>query len=348
GADRSRLGGVRRQFAFAAAAAVGLVLACVLIAAALMFVSSHDALLASGVAVAAGVIAVRTATLLAGGVAADVIAIRDALVAVGEGRRDVGAGVAARDELGELGRAADAMARRLADEEARRKAADGARRTLVAAVSHDLRTPVTALRLLVEAIEDDIVDVPTRRRYLATMQSHIRALSTMIDDLFELSRIEAGDVAWSIRSVELAGLLDETVEAIAVEARAKGVRVSTELPNAPLAARADPERVQRALLNLIRNAIRHTPSDGSVVVRAAATAAAVEIEVADTGDGIRPGDRERIFEPFYRGGGDAARGAEGAGLGLAIARAIVERHGGRIWLPASERGARVRFTLPPG
>lgn len=236
----------------------------------------------------------------------------------------------------------------IAERERVREAAETARRALVAAVSHDLRTPIASLRLLVEAVEDDIVDEDTRRRYLATMQTHIQSLSTMIDDLFELSRIEAGDVEWSMRQVELALLVDETVDAMLPEARAKRVDVRSEVAGPGLAARADPERIQRVLFNLIRNAIRHTPADGSVTVRAEARPGAVEIEVADNGDGIPDELRERVFDPFYRGTPDAARDSEGAGLGLAIARAIVEVHGGRIWLPATAEGTRVRFSIPLG
>ena len=100
------------------------------------------------------------------------------------------------------------------------------------------------------------------------------------------------------------------------------------------------------LFNLIQNAIRHTPADGSVVVRAAPAGDAVEIEVADTGSGIAAAERDRVFEPFYRGGTDAARTSDGAGLGLAISRAIVEAHGGRIWLADAGAGTAVRFSLP--
>jgi len=227
-----------------------------------------------------------------------------------------------------------------------RAAAEAARRQLVAAVSHDLRTPLAALRLLVEAVDDDIVDEPTRRRYLATMQTHIQSLSAMIDDLFELSRIEAGDIDWAIRRVELAPLVDETVAAMAPEGRARRVEVRSELDGAALVAAADPERIQRVLFNLIRNAIRHTPADGSVVVRAREGSDAVEIEVADSGPGIAPADRAKVFDAFYRGEPHAARDEGGAGLGLAIARAIVETHGGRIWLAPAEAGTRIRFSLP--
>jgi signal transduction histidine kinase len=235
----------------------------------------------------------------------------------------------------------------LIERERTRATAEAARRRLVAAVSHDLRTPIAALRLLVEAVEDDIVDPETRRRYLATMQTHIVSLSAMIDDLFELSRIEAGDVEWSLRQVELAPIVDETVAAMQPEAEARGVAVRSDLAAAELPARADPERIQRVLFNLIRNAIRHTPADGSVTVHAELGRDAVEIDVADDGAGIPAGDRARVFEPFYRAAA-ADRGSDGAGLGLAIARAIVEGHGGRIWLADSERGTRVRFSVPRG
>jgi signal transduction histidine kinase len=111
-------------------------------------------------------------------------------------------------------------------------------------------------------------------------------------------------------------------------------------------ARANPEKLQRVLFNLIQNAIRHTPADGSVVVRAEPIADRIEIEIADSGTGIALDEREHVFTAFYRGGADAARTGSGAGLGLAVSRAIVEAHGGRIWLPDTELGTRVRFSLP--
>jgi signal transduction histidine kinase len=234
----------------------------------------------------------------------------------------------------------------LAERERVRARAEETRRRLIAAVSHDLRTPIASLRLLVEAVDDEIVDDATRQRYLATMQTHIRSLSTMIDDLFELSRIEAGDIDWSMRQVELAMLVDETVVAMRPEARARRVEIRAELGDRELPAHADPERIQRVLFNLIRNAIHHTPADGSVTVRAEAGRDTIVVEVADTGEGIAAEEAERVFEPFYRGGPDAARDSDGAGLGLAISRAIVETHGGAIWIAPADSGTRVRFSLP--
>ena len=131
-----------------------------------------------------------------------------------------------------------------------------------------------------------------------------------------------------------------------VQAEAKGVAVLAEVPDALCAARANPEKLQRVLFNLIQNAIRHTPADGSVVVRAEPVADRIEVEVADTGDGIALEQREHVFTAFYRGGADAARTGGGAGLGLAVSRAIVEAHGGQIWLADTAVGTRVRFSLP--
>jgi signal transduction histidine kinase len=119
-----------------------------------------------------------------------------------------------------------------------------------------------------------------------------------------------------------------------------------EVPDTLCPAQANPEKLQRVLFNLIQNAIRHTPADGSVVVRAQPVGAGIEFEIADTGDGIRPEEREHVFTAFYRGGSDRARTNPGAGLGLAVSRAIVEAHGGRIWLAEAPVGTRVRFSLP--
>jgi signal transduction histidine kinase len=336
---------LRARFDVVVGVAVGVVLATVLAAAQLMFVSKHDALIVSAIVVAAALVALRAGRVASARVVREVGQIRDALTAVGAGERDrrVVAGSAA--ELAELADAVTRMIGQLAQEETRRDAADSARRRLVASISHDLRTPLAALRLMLAAIEDEVVDERTRARYLATMHTHVRALGSMIDDLFELSRLEAGDLDWSIRQVELPELVDETVAAMRVEAEAKGVDVAAELGALPSPARADPERLQRVLFNLIQNAIRHTPADGSVTLRAERAGDWVEIEVVDTGAGIPPEDRERLFEPFVRGENDGERGT-GAGLGLVISRAIVEAHGGRIWLADSEVGTRVRFVIP--
>jgi signal transduction histidine kinase len=242
------------------------------------------------------------------------------------------------------GALAAALAARLASEERSRREVEAARRRLVASVSHDLRTPLASLRLLVESIDDGVVTGETRDRYLGEIRTHVAALSALIDDLFELSRIEAGEIAWTMGRVELRELVGDTVAAMRAPAAARGVALAADLPPGEVVARANAEKLQRVLFNLIQNAIRHTPADGSVTVRARAAAGGVEVEVADDGAGISPADGAHLFDAFYRGT-DAAETGDGAGLGLAISRAIVEAHGGRIWLEAGAPGTRVRFTL---
>lgn len=238
---------------------------------------------------------------------------------------------------------ATALAVRLAMEERSRRQIEEARRQLVAAASHDLRTPLASLRLLVESIEDGVVTGETRDRYLGEIRTHVAVLSDLVDDLFELSRIEAGDISWTMRQIELGELIGDTVAAMRAPAEARGVKIAAELPAGHFVAQANAEKVQRVLFNLIQNAIRHTPADGSVTVRARNNVDGVEVEVADDGEGIPAADGEKVFDAFYRG--DASRGEDGAGLGLAISRAIVEAHGGKIWLEDGMPGTRVHFTL---
>jgi signal transduction histidine kinase len=237
-----------------------------------------------------------------------------------------------------------ALAMRQAMEERMNREVEEMRRQLVAAASHDLRTPLASLRLLVESIDDGVATGETRERYLKEIRTQVTVLSGLIDDLFELSRIAAGEICWTLRQVELRELIDESVAAMRPQAAARGVHVAADLPAGALLAEANAEKVQRVLFNLIQNAIRHTPADGSVTVRARPAGRSVEIEVDDEGEGISAAAAERVFEPFYRG--DASRGDDGAGLGLAISKAIVEAHGGRIWLEPGAPGTRIRFTLP--
>ncbi|MFZ0041182.1 MAG: HAMP domain-containing sensor histidine kinase [Solirubrobacteraceae bacterium] len=343
---RRRAGTLPRQLALVVAIALAPVLLALVVFSMLMLVSGHAVWLVVLVLVV-GVLALVGSRLIAGGIMRDVEAIRDALMAVGRGDRDVRITTNARDELAELAAAANAMIADLGEQAAARDQSESARRDLVAAVSHDLRTPITSLRLLAEALDDDIVvDEETRRSYLTRMRVNIDALSALIDDLFELSRLEAGDINWSLEQVPVGELVGETVDAMRAEAEAKGVAVLANVPDDLSPARGNPEKLQRVLFNLIQNAIRHTPADGSVVVRAQPVASGIEVEIVDSGDGIPPEDRERVFTAFYRGGTDAARTGDGAGLGLAISKAIVEAHGGRIWLADTPLGTSVRFRLP--
>ncbi len=339
-------GSLSWQLGIVIALVIGPLLVTLLILGLLMFVSSKDAALVAVIVALAGVAGVVAARRLANALAAEVATVRDGLVAVGGGEREIGLQPRGPDELRELAAAANVMIERLAAEELARDQSDTSRRHLVAAASHDLRTPITSLRLLAEAIDDELVVGEQRREYVQRMLTHIEALSALIDDLFELSRLEAGDITWSLEQVALGTLVNETVDAMRVHADVKRVIVTADLPTQLALARANPEKLQRVLFNLIQNAIRHSPADGSVVVRAETMHDVVEVEVENAGDSIPAEDRERVFDAFYRGSADPARSGGNAGLGLAVARAIVEAHGGKIWLPVTSTGTRVRFSVP--
>jgi signal transduction histidine kinase len=336
---RARVGGLRRQFVLVAVVAMVQLTLAVVLFVEQMFVSGHDAFFAVLAAAYATALTASAVHLLGRRALDDIEAVRTTLTLVGEGRRDVRTGVSGRDEIARLAADVDAMVARLDVEER-------ARRDLIAAVSHDLRTPITALRLLADAIDDGLVDAETRREYAARISTHVRALGALIDDLFELTRLESGELNWTMERVRLDLLLREAIEAMRPAADAGAVTVQAELNGSLAAARANPEKLQRVLFNLIQNAIRHTPPDGSVTVRAESIGDAIEIEVADTGSGIAGEHRARVFDPFYRA--DASRTDAGAGLGLAVSRAIVEAHGGSIWLEEATVGTRVRFRLPAG
>jgi signal transduction histidine kinase len=339
---RARIRGVRGQLGALAVLAAAQLGGAVALFAGLMFVSNEDALFMSLAAGYAGLVGLSAARLVARRALSDLDAVRAALAEVGEGSREVRIPVRGEDELANLAADVEAMVAKVAAEER-------ARRELVASVSHDLRTPITTLRLISEGLEDNIFEPERTHEQLRLISTHVRALGSLIDDLFELSRLEAGDIHWSMEHVRLDELVRETVEAMRPHAEAGRVAVHAELDDQLTTARGNSDQLQRVLFNLIQNAIRHTPADGSVVVRAhRVPGPAVEIEVADTGAGIDPALRDRIFEPYVQGPSRVAGENGSAGLGLAIARAIVEAHGGRIWIAASGPGTRIRFSLPAG
>jgi two-component system phosphate regulon sensor histidine kinase PhoR len=222
-----------------------------------------------------------------------------------------------------------------------------ARRDFVANISHELRTPITSIRLLVDTLQSQAVaDPETRSDLLAKIAVETETLSQLSQELLDLAQIESGQAMVRLVPASVAQLAAEVVERLAPQAERKRQTVAVEI--APdLTALADVDQVKRALGNLLHNAIKFTPPTGSVSVRAAAQEGDVMIEVADTGPGISPQDLPRVFERFFRG--DRSRPSGGTGLGLAIAKHVVEAHGGRIWVESEGRpghGAVFRFTLP--
>ncbi|GAA2876181.1 HAMP domain-containing sensor histidine kinase [Streptosporangium fragile] len=255
-------------------------------------------------------------------------------------------------ELGTIAKTLDQAYRRLRLAHERERALESARRELVAWVSHDLRTPLAGMRAMAEALEDGVVDDPeTVARYHRQIRLEVDRLADMVDDLFELSRIHAGALRLSRSRIGLGDLVADALAGVEQLARAKGVRLTGELgPMAPV--QADAGELSRALRNLVVNAIRHTPGDGTVWVRAAVRDGVACLSVADCCGGIPPDDLPRVFDVAFRGEAartprsDGAGAGAGAGLGLAIARGIVEAHQGSIGVVNTGPGCRFEIRLP--
>ncbi|GAA3549335.1 DUF4153 domain-containing protein [Nocardioides daeguensis] len=244
----------------------------------------------------------------------------------------------ARDEVGELARAFNTMARDLAG-------VDRQRRELVANVSHELRTPLAGLRAVLENVVDGVV--PDDRAVLATALAQAERMSGLVEDLLDLARVDAGKAPLAPRAVPIAALLADAVAE--AEALGRGVRYDVQVAPPELVVTADPARLHQLVANLLDNASRHSPAGGTVEVHAAATGERYRIDVRDSGPGVPPADRERVFEPFGTLAASAAAGTGGTGLGLAIARWVTDLHGGTIGFldPADgTSGARVRVDLP--
>ena len=217
-----------------------------------------------------------------------------------------------------------------------------ARRDMFANISHELRTPLTSISLLLDMLVTREQSADTISA-LEKMTTETDTLKEMAQELLDISLIESGRFAIKLDSANAAALIMPTIERLQPQADLKSIQFHmTECTDVPVWADAD--QVQRVLSNIFHNAIKFTPSDGSVIVSAIAEDECVRIEIQDSGPGIHPDDLPRIFERFFRA--DRTRKGAGTGLGLAIANHIVQAHGGSIWAEnAPETGAIIRFTL---
>jgi signal transduction histidine kinase len=250
-------------------------------------------------------------------------------------------------ELAALSAELEAAHGQLAQSWDRERSLEASRRELVAWVSHDLRTPLAGLRAMAEALQDGVVaDQPTVSRYHAQIHRETDRLTLMIDDLFELSRIHAGALRLSRERVRLGDLIDETLTSAEPLARAKGVRLRGSAAGR-LPVYVDSAEVGRALRNLVVNAIRHTPSDGTVEVLGDQDSGMAMVSVSDSCGGIPAQHLPRVFDIAFRGAAARTPGpGEGAGLGLSIARGIIEAHAGQIGVRNAGRGCEFVIRLP--
>jgi signal transduction histidine kinase len=328
-----RLPTVRLQLAGLAVLAVLLPLGAVLLSGWVMFHMGDDVKILA-VTAASALTALVAALVVARTIADAIDRVREASVELARGDLEARAPEGGPAEVAELAASFNEMGENL------RRLFDS-RRELVAWASHDLRTPLANMQAMIEALEDGLGGP---EQYVPALQEQVRALSRLVDDLFELARIDAGALTLELLELPVAPVVSTSLRGIEAEARLRHVTLAADVDQS-LTARFAPEKVERVLMNLLTNALRHTPSDGAVAVRAEPVGGAVRVAVEDSGEGLDAEAQARMFEHFWRG--DRSRSSRGAGLGLAIARGLVEAQGGRIWAEDREDGgARVCFTLP--
>jgi len=331
-----RLPSVRLQLTGLAMLAVALPLASVTLSGLVVFhMGAQDDVLF--VAAAAAATSLVGAILLTRNIAFHLERVRDASHELASGDLGARAPEGGPAELAELANSFNAMAGHLEE-------VFDARRELVAWASHDLRAPITSLQAMLEAMEDGVVEP---QHYLGTLHGQVRLLSSLVDDLFEMACIDSGAITLAVEPVDLGALVQGFLQHYELEAQARGLRVRTVVRDDETWAVCAPDKVERVLTNLVSNALRHTPAGGLVTASVTSGAGAVFVSLEDSGPGVADEERERIFEPFWRGDAARAPSVGGAGLGLAIARGLIDAQNGRIWAETPTRGGtRICFALP--
>ena len=291
-------------------------------------------------ALAAVIVAVGVSLALSRRIVSPLRAMTSASRRIAEGHFEERVQVTSQDELGQMGASFNQMAAQLEQTEAMR-------RQLIGDVSHELRTPLTAIKGSMEGLIDGVL--PSDAETFQQIHAEAERLSRLVDDLQELSRVEARAYELDVREADLASLIESALKRLTPSARAKRITLTSNLP-APLdPIRADADRLGQVLTNLISNAIQYTPEGGAVTVSAARSGKEVQVTVSDTGVGISPKHLQNIFTRFYRVDKSRSRASGGgSGIGLTIARLFVEAHGGKIWAESEGegKGSRFVFTLP--
>ncbi len=257
---------------------------------------------------------------------------------LGEGDFSQRAQIRDQGEMGELAQAFNSMAGNL-------ERADRLRRNLIADTAHELRSPLYNIRGYVEAIQDGVAEPD--EKIIGSINEEVVLLCRLLDDLRELAQAESGELKLSYHSENVTELVNHTLTIMQPKAKAKEILLSVYIPEALPPVRADSQRIVQVLRNLLENAIVHTPKGGSVAITARQQVELAEISVSDNGEGIPADDLTYIFERFYRVDKSRTRATGGSGLGLTIAKYLIEAHGGKIWVQSElGKGSCFSFTLP--
>lgn len=374
--DTTKLGGIRVKMAIPPLLTALIIAFNVTLIARMMFISPEDGQLQVAFLAFGAVLALLLAASIGGRVAGAVRRIEQGALRIADGeyayRLPAGEAAASTTELARLAACFNQMAASVQEAFERQRRAEAERRQVVTALSHDLRTPLASVRAMIEAIDDGVVsDAEMVRRYQRSIRGEVQHLSALMDNLFELSKLESGAYPLELDRVAIEDILSDAVEAVREQAEQAGLMISGCIAGPLPTVAVDARQIHRVLLNLLHNSLRHTPAGGAIAVRAdvadTPTGCQLVVQVLDTGEGIHPADLARVFEPTYRGEASRTRARTdqgGSGLGLAIARHIVLAHSGEIWaespLPAyvgqhlgeeggtAGPGTAVSFTLPVG
>ena len=314
----------------------------------MFFNKEHDLVLSGVLLLFAAIIATTFGIFVAASMADGLNALSDTAVKIADGNLEARVEIRGRDEVAQVGNAFNQMAQQLQTAEQQRAEVEKMRRDLIAWTSHDLRTPLTSIRAMIEALYDGVVDDPeTIRRYYQTMRSDIISLNEIIDDLFELAQLDAGGLKMEMDWHGLSDIVSDILESFQALAEQRDIRLVGHVGTDVDPVWMNTQKMSRVLSNLISNALRYTPAGGEVRVSAIRQENEIVVRVEDSGSGFDPEDLHRVFEQFYRGEQARSRKTGGAGLGLAISQGIVTAHKGTISadnLP--QGGAVVEFRLP--
>lgn len=313
----------------------------------LMFASDHDFALSVVLLIFAAIIATTFGIFVAASVTDELNQLAQAAHQLAKGDLTTRAMVSGRDEIGQMARHFNDMAEQLEATAQQQEELEAMRRDLIAWVSHDLRTPLTSIRAMVEALSDGVVtDKETVERYYRTIRADVLSLNHLINDLFELAQLDAGLVLEKMPH-SLTDLISDALESFRAVGSERGVEVAGTVGENLDPVYLNAPKIGRVLANILGNAVKYSPPGSCIMVTAERQAHVIRVTVKDQGAGFAAGDLPRIFEKFYRGEAARSRATGGAGLGLAIAQRIIQVHGGRIWAENHPQGgALVGFELP--
>jgi len=316
----------------------------------LMYISQHDMMLTTALLVFAGILAFISAMLIASSIIERIHHLNDASEKLAHGELGTRVEIHGNDELAQLAVMFNYMAKMLETTHHQQRQLEQSRRDLIAWASHDLRTPLAAIRAMNEAMLDGVVtDGETTRRYRQQIHLELQHLSQLIDDLFDMAQLDAGHLALNRKLTALPTLINTAINSLNARARQKNITVQSHIPDDLPLLNIAPDKIQRVLSNLLDNAIHHTPNGGTVSVSVVPEKNGVAVTVHNTGSVIAEADLAHIFEAFYRGEKSRSKdssGYRGTGLGLAIARGFVEAHGGSIKVMSNAQdGTSFTFSL---